>query len=561
MTQIQNPILPGFHPDPSIVRAGEDYYIVSSTFEWWPGVRIHHSRDLANWRLVGHALTRADQLNLRGVQDSGGIWAPALTHADGLFWLTYADVRGFNGFAKDARNYLVTAPSIDGPWSDPVPLNCSGFDPSLFHDDDGRKWLLNQRWDCRPERNQFAGIVLQEYCPKQQALLGEPELIFSGTELGVTEGPHLYKRNGFYYLVLAEGGTGDAHAVTMARARALSGPYEACPHNPIVSSAQNPEAALQKAGHGSFVETPDGRWYLVHLCSRPIGSSRRCILGRETALQAIDWPVGDWPRLAGGGHVPAQAVDVPNVKPLPYLPEFSDEFSAPVLDPHWSVLRESPAESWLTLVERPGYLRLRGRYSLLSTFDQSLVGFRLVQHHCRVSTRLEFLPRSFQQSAGLVFYYNTRQFHYLMIIGRDGGGRELRLLNGDSGSYDNQLGPGILLPADGPVDLHAELAGETLRYFYSVHGTTRQPVGPILDATLLSDDRVIEGGSWGFTGAFVGLCAQDSANAGIPADFDNFSYRVGGSTILVDRAGSAVVAATNTPSQYAPPSLLNLTEK
>ena len=544
MTLVQNPILPGFHPDPSIVRVGEDYYIATSTFEWWPGVRIHHSRDLANWRLQGHALTRDRQLNLRGVQDSGGIWAPALTHADGLFWLTYSDVRAFNGFAKDVCNYLVTAPSIDGPWSDPVALNRSGFDPSLFHDDDGRKWLLNQRWDFRPDENQFAGVVLQEYCPRRKMLLGEPVLIFNGTERGVTEGPHLYRRDGFYYLVLAEGGTGDAHAVTLARARNLAGPYEACPHNPLLSSADNPAAALQKAGHGSFVQTPAGRWYLAHLCSRPVGAKRRCILGRETALQAIEWPPGGWPQLAGGGQVPATAVSVPGAKAEPYLPEFHDNFVATVLAPQWSVLREAPAGTWLSLAERPGFLRLRGRYSLLSTFDQSLVGFRLLHHRCRVSTRVEFQPRSFQQSAGLVFYYNTRQFHYLMIIGRDEGGRELRLLNADCGAYINLLGPGIPLPSDGPVELSAELAGETLRFFYSMPGATRQPVGPALDASLLSDDRVIEDGSWGFTGAFVGLCAQDSTVSGIPADFASFSYRAEQAPACAEPASVATAVAS-----------------
>ena len=153
MSLVANPILPGFHPDPSILRVGEDYYIVTSTFEWWPGVRIHHSRDLANWRLAGHALNRRSQFHLRGAPDSGGVWAPALSHADGLFWLTYSDVRGFNGFAKDSSNYLVTAPAIDGPWSDPVPLNRSGFDPSLFHDSDGRKYIVNLLWDHRPARD------------------------------------------------------------------------------------------------------------------------------------------------------------------------------------------------------------------------------------------------------------------------------------------------------------------------------------------------------------------------------------------------------------------------
>ncbi len=524
MTLVPNPILPGFHPDPSIVRVGSDYYLATSTFEWWPGIRIHHSRDLANWRLAGHALIRRSQMDLRGVQDSGGIWAPALSYADGIFWLTYSEVRGFNGFAKDVRNFLVTARAVDGPWSNPIPLNSSGFDPSLFHDVDGRKWLVNQMWDRRPDRNQFAGIVLQEYNHQKQSLQGKPALIFAGTALGATEGPHIYRRDGFYYLVTAEGGTGETHAVTVARSRSLAGTYEVAPHNPILTSAHHPGALLQKAGHASLVATPEGRWYLVHLCSRPIGPHRRCILGRETALQAVDWPEGGWPRLASGGNVPSPAVDVPRVASSPYLPEFTDEFSSAALGPHWSVLREPPAESWLSLSERPGFLRLRGRYSLLSTFDQSLAGFRVLHHRCLVSTRLEFQPRTFQQSAGLAFYYNTTQFHYLQITGRDSGGRELRLLSGDGGTYHDPMCTGIMLPPEGTVDLHAELNGETLQFAYSTADGSRQPVGPVLDATLLSDDRVIEGKAWGFTGCFVALCAQDSADSGIPADFDRFSY-------------------------------------
>lgn len=527
MTLVQNPILPGFHPDPSIIRVGLDYYIATSTFEWWPGIRIHHSRDLANWSLVGHALARRSQLDLRGVPDSGGIWAPALSYSDGIFWLTYSDVRGFNGFAKDTRNYLVTSRTITGPWSDPIPLNSSGFDPSLFHDEDGRKWLVNQRWDRRPDRNQFAGIVLQEYHHPTRALLGEPALIFAGTAMGLTEGPHLYRKDGYYYLVTAEGGTGEAHAVTVARSRALAGPYEVAPHNPLLTAAHQPDALLQKAGHGSLVETPEGRWYLAHLCSRPLGAHRRCLLGRETALQAISWPTGQWPQLAGGGNLPSPTVIIPRVTARPYLPEFTDDFAAPALDPHWSVLREPPAESWLSLSARPGFLRLRGRYSLLATFDQSLVGFRVLHHHCQVSTRLEFQPRTFQQSAGLAFYYNTTQFHYLQIIGRDGGGRELRLLCGDHGSYHEPLVPGVQLPAEGAVDLQARLSGEGLQFAYAVGGGPPQPVGPVLDATLLSDDRVIEGKAWGFTGCFVALCAQDSTDSDIPADFNRFSYQAG----------------------------------
>src|SRR4051812_3174109 len=170
--EIQNPILRGFNPDPSIVRVGDDFYIATSTFEWFPGVQIHHSRDLVNWRLLTHPLTRLSQLDLRGDAISGGIWAPDLSYADGKFWLIYTDVKNWLGAFKDTHNYLVTASDINGPWSDPIYLNSSGFDPSLFHDQDGRKWLVNELHDYRKNHNRFAGIVLQEYSVEEQKLVG-----------------------------------------------------------------------------------------------------------------------------------------------------------------------------------------------------------------------------------------------------------------------------------------------------------------------------------------------------------------------------------------------------
>src|SRR2546423_795797 len=190
---IQNPILKGFNPDPSIVRVGDDYYIATSTFEWFPGVQIHHSRDLVNWRLLTRPLSRASQLNMLGDPDSCGIWAPCLSHDAGLFYLIYTDVKRYGrtsqpsaaGAAlRDVHNYLVTSPTIDGDWSDPIYLNSSGFDPSLFHDDDGRKYLVNMLWDHRPGYNRFGGIVLQEYSPAERRLIGERQTIFAGTPIG-----------------------------------------------------------------------------------------------------------------------------------------------------------------------------------------------------------------------------------------------------------------------------------------------------------------------------------------------------------------------------------------
>ena len=303
MNMITNPILTGFNPDPSICRVGDDSYIATSTFDWFPGVQIHHSRDLVHWHLLTRPLTRVSQLNMKGNPDSCGVWAPNLTYKDGTFYLVYTDVKRFDGRWKDTHNYLVTATEIDGEWSDPIYLNSSGFDPSLFHDEDGRAWVPNLLVDHRKGKF-FGGIVLQEYSYRERRLIGEVYYIFPGTALGVTEGPVLFKRNGWYYLITAEGGTEYNHAVTLARSRQITGPYEVHPTNPVLTSAHNPDLYLQKAGHGSVVSTPDGRWYLTHLAGRPLTTRGRCTLGRETCLQEVVWHEDGWLYLKSGGNEP-----------------------------------------------------------------------------------------------------------------------------------------------------------------------------------------------------------------------------------------------------------------
>ena len=322
---IRNPILRGFNPDPSIVRVGDDYYVATSTFEWFPGVQIHHSRDLVHWRLLTRPLNRASQLNMLGDPDSCGVWAPCLRFVNGLFHLVYTDVKrygrtsGAGGSAgaslRDMHNYLVTSPSIDGEWSDPVFLNSSGFDPSLFQDDDGRLYILNMLWDHRPGHNRFAGIVIQEYDPAARRLIGARQLIFKGTALGLTEAPHIHKRDGFYFLLTAEGGTGwgtcdDRRAVARSH-----GPYELHPDGPLLTSRDRPDAELQRAGHADLVHTQDGETYLVHLCGRPLPNRGRCTLGRETAIQKVAWSNDGWPRLAEGEAVPRMQVTAPGCRP------------------------------------------------------------------------------------------------------------------------------------------------------------------------------------------------------------------------------------------------------
>ncbi len=519
---IRNPILPGFNPDPSICRAGEDYFIATSTFEWVPGVQIHHSRDLVHWRLRSRPLTRYTQLDLRGEPASAGVWAPCLTHDGHRFHLVYSDMKSTRGRYWDVDNYLVTAPSIDGPWSDPVYLNGSGFDPSLFHDTDGRKWLLNMLQDPREGRNRFAGIVLQEFDPAAGRLIGAARRIFEGSSLGTAEGPHLYRRNGEYYLMVAEGGTGYRHAVTMARARHIEGPYTIDPQNPLLTS-HNTTAALQKAGHGSWVETPTGEHYLAHLCGRPIVNERGrfCILGRETALQKVVWTSDGWLRLADGGTIPRTEVPAPALPPHPFSPEpESDDFDAPGLNPHFQTRREFVDDRWLSLRERPGFLRLRGRKSPFCAYAQSLIGRRIQAFRCAAETVLEFDPPSPLQSAGLLAYYNEDAFCWLNVSHDEILGKCVALLTVDQGQRACPLAP-VSVAGWTRVWLKAVLDGAALQFWYGPDGVAWTPAGPVLDATRLSD----EAGGMRFTGAFFALNCVDAAGTFHPADFDRFTYR------------------------------------
>jgi xylan 1,4-beta-xylosidase len=535
--KIRNPILRGFNPDPSIVRVGDDYYVATSTFEWFPGVQIHHSRDLVNWRLLTRPLRRASQLNMLGDPDSCGIWAPCLTHADGRFWLIYTDVKrygrttvgGASGASlRDFHNYLVTCPTIDGEWSDPVYLNSSGFDPSLFHDDDGRKYFVNQLWDHRPGQNRFAGIVLQEYSVPERRLIGTRQNIFHGTPLGLTEAPHLYQRDGWYYLITAEGGTGWGHAVTMARSRTIGGPYELHPDAQLLSSRHRPDVELQRAGHADLVETPAGETYMVYLCGRPLRNRGRCTLGRETAIQKMSWGADGWLRTTDGRGLAQTETEAPNLPahPFPAAPARQD-FDAANLPIEFQWLRSPWPDELFSLTARPGHLRLFGRETIGSQFKQALVARRQQAHCCSVSTVIEFEPEHFQQLAGLVCYYNSTKFHYLHVSHDETIGKHLRVMTctPDSPQTDS-FTPPIAIPRGARIELRAEIDQERLLFAYRIEGRDGvwQWLPQQFDASILSDEATAPGAP-NFTGAFVGVACQDMSGAARPADFDWFEYR------------------------------------
>jgi len=537
MPLIHNPILPGFNPDPSIIRVGSDYYIATSTFEWFPGVQIHHSRDLRHWRVIAHPLSRSSQLDMIGNPDSGGVWAPCLSFHEGTYYLVYTDVKSHMGPFKDTHNYVVTAADIRGPWSEPVYLNSSGFDPSLFHEEDGSKWIVNMIWDHRKGRNHFGGIVIQEYSGERQQLTGPVRTIFHGTPLGLTEGPHIYKANGYYYLLTAEGGTRFGHAATVARSRSLFGPYEADPSGPVVTSRENPELVLQKAGHACLLETPEDGPYIVHLCGRPLQPSGSCTLGRETAIQKCEWTAEGWLALSGGGPAPRLQVEGPLLAEYPFEAEPETEhFAGDTFSIHLHSLREPVAESWATLRERPGFLRMYGRESLYSKHRQSLIARRQQSFQVEAETALEFSPETYQQMAGLIYYYNTHNYYYLYLSRDEQYGQSIGIMSSNRGAYDEPLAVPVSIEGWTRCCLKAEINHETLQFFYSADGLEWLPVGGTLDASVISDENAewVKDGialDQGFTGAFLGLCVQDLSGRRKHADFDYFTYRETGNKL------------------------------
>ena len=287
--------------------------------------------------------------------------------------MIYTDVKGCGGGCLITHNYMVTVDDICGDWSEPVYLNSTGFDPSLFHDDDGRKWLVNMTCDYGKGRSWFGGILLQEYSVTEKKLVGPVKNIFQGTNLGFTEGPHLYKKHGYYYLLTAEGGTGLGHAVTMARSGNIEGTYKVDPRNPVITSKNDPTLTIQKAGHADFVETQNGETYMVHLCGRPLPTRGVCTLGRETCIQKMVWTEDKWLRLEQGRNMPLSKVTAPQLPEHKWeIEPARDDFDSDKLNIHFQTPRIPLGEEMLTLKERAGFLRLKGMESLSSRHHQSL---------------------------------------------------------------------------------------------------------------------------------------------------------------------------------------------
>ena len=540
---IHNPVLPGCNPDPCICRKGSDFYMAVSSFEWFPGVPVYHSKDLKHWELYANALTDPHTVDLRGLPSAKGIWAPCLTYCreDDLFYLVYGIMHSMNARYFDISNYLITARDPAGPWSEPVYLHSMGFDASLFHDDDGRKYLAALEWETREGHEKPGPISIMEYDPVLKKVIGFPRRIWRGaTDRGCIEAPHLTKRNGFYYIMCAEGGTGYYHSVTMGRSRNVFGPYEPDPMGPILTSSPgdfnersdwdhlkpryyNPEVTLQKAGHGSYVDLPGGETYLLFHCSRPFTPELRCTLGRETAIARMRWTKDGWLRTESGSPLPDEWV---RESALPETdlqgPPAFDDFDSDALGLMYYAPRVDP-KSFTDLTSRPGWIRLKGQESGASLHQVSILARKLTSLHAAATVKMEFDPVCWQHSAGLILYYDNMNFFYLGKTFSEELGQPmlqlLRLENGKKYEYPGQIVP---LAKQGPLWLRFTVEGRDTRFYYSFDGETYFPVGPSLDTSLLSDEYSDYGE---FTGTFAGITCADRLLHEKSADFDFFELK------------------------------------
>ncbi len=516
-----NPIIRGFNPDPSIIKVEDDYYIACSTFEWFPGVQIHHSTDLKNWKLITRPLDNPQYFNLRGVPDSCGVWAPCLSYDNGTYYLVYSIVKSFDGIWKNTPNYLITAKSIYGPWSEPVFLSAIGFDGSLFHDGDGRKYFLSMIVDHRENRF-FGGIYLQEFDTHSNMLIGKGRKIVDGSHLGKTEGPHLYFRDGYYYLLLAEGGTEYGHAVSICRAKDIWGPYTFYRDNPILSSADYPDHFIQKTGHGDIVWDDDGNCFMVFLGSRPLSVRGHCVLGRETCIDQLVWNKNEWPRLANKSTLISE-----NQSDYYNLVEQEVKLRNTPLPIDYQSLRVPQSDDWIKHELDKG-LTLIGRDSLTSCFDQSFVARRVQNLIVQFSVDMYFTPENYHQMAGLVCYYNTGHHYYLYTSYDESKGKYIQLIRTDNYNTTELAEYSLPKNENKLIRLRVQLNYDSLIFFYQTDDGYWEQIGSDYDSAILSDDYVREGSDKyrpAFTGCFVGIACQDLRGNKKEAVFTGLHYK------------------------------------
>lgn len=521
-----NPIISGFAPDPSVVRVGEDFYLVNSTFEYFPGIPVYHSTDLVNWALIGHALHDPSQVDLATVSSSGGVHASTIRHHNGVFYVITTNV-----IEGRSVNFIVTATDPGGPWSAPYVLESApGIDPSLFFDDDGRAWYVGNHIPPDPEFPGQAEIWLQELDLEAMQLKGRRHFLWRGCCGGVwAEGPHIYKKDGHYYLLISEGGTAFEHALSVAISKNITGPYANNPRNPVLSHRQlSYRHPVTGVGHADLVELQDGRWYAVALGWRLINGEHG-ILGRETFLLPVIWEKEPYWWKEQKFTFPVFSPETGRIElqfPLPFAEKpqrpitgFLDEFDAGQLNPEWN-FRRTPTHAFHSLLARPGMLRLELQPGAISEKAQySFVGIRQKDFEFEVTTKMLFSPANTGEEAGLAVIQNDRSAIVMSVRG-SGHGNMLtlyRLLHGERTNIAS-----LRLGAD---SVHMKIIGNYLDYsFYvSPDGESWSAVSEHVDVTSLSP-AVIRG--FNYTGIYLGLYSTSNGMQGTNyADFAHFRYQ------------------------------------
>jgi xylan 1,4-beta-xylosidase len=530
-----NPILAGFYPDPSICRVGSDYYLVSSTFAYFPGIPIFRSKDLVNWKQIGHVMDRPEQLNLDSLGVSRGIFAPAIRYNKGLYYLTCTLV-------DKGGNFVITAKRPEGPWSNPVWLpQVTGIDPSLFFDDDGKAYLVH---NSGPPDNKalYDGHRTIRICRFDAAALkvaGEEKIIVNGgVDLSKKpvwiEAPHIFKVGGQYYLIAAEGGTAGWHSEVVFKSSSVDGPYVPYDKNPILTQRTldpKREFPITSTGHADLVQTQEEAWWAVFLGCRPYPPSDQGYYntGRETFLAPVAWRHG-WPIINP---------DLEKVQyhyPFPMKPSIAggatphggnlkvrDEFNSNKLDFHWELLR-TPRENWYNLSERKGFLAMKVRPETCSDpVNPSFVGRRQQHVVGSASARLDFVPSAENEKAGLLVFQNERHFYYICQSLTNGAPVVQLYKSIAEHSVDSQM---ELLasrelavgPKNKAVLLRVEALGNTYSFSFAVEKDKWTALRDSVDATFLSTK--IAGG---FVGCMYALYATSLGKpSGNTAYFDWF---------------------------------------
>ncbi len=496
----KNPILPGFHPDPSVCRVGDDYYLVNSSFQYFPGIPIYHSKDLVNWESLGYVLNRPSQLKLDGAGFWNGVYAPGIRYHDGTFYMTVTNTSDRGNF------YVTTTDPRRGEWSDPIWVDQAGIDPDIFFDDDGKTYFVSAQ----------GVLVASEIDLKTGKLLSEPRPIWQGTGGRCAEGPRIYKKDGWYYQLIAEGGTEYGHKATIARSRSLFGEWEPCPANPILTHADlaGMMSPIQCTGHADLVEAHDGSWWMVCLGVRP-HSYNHHVLGRETFLAPVQWNEEGWPVVNGNGTISLD-MDVPTLPQHPFdkKPQ-RDEFTDKHLGNEWNTLCR-PHSNEIALDERKGWLRLKPTTQTLHDTDSPIfIGQRQTALAFTATTRLDFSHLKEGAQAGLTVYMSN-DYHYALSVERREGKSYLVLRYFLSMLRHTEKE----IPLDGnDVCLRVEGSNEAYSFAFATDGKTFLPLGSVNTRFLSSET------AGGFTGVYLALFAQSNNKDAGYADFDYFDMK------------------------------------